>query len=220
MQDLADRVERLADLEKELKELDKLVREGKLDRAEMAELKEMLEQFQGKLDDGLRQDLRELAEKLAQCKKCLEDGDEAKAAKLLDEAAARLARLDPDGERADLAIRLRQLEAARKAACRAMGPGLGRQEGAMGRRPEKTDGDTDREEQRARGQLDKGQKQIVDFVPAPGLLEPNDPRRLHEQVRQAVQEAPDAVERGTLPPAARPIVRGFFEKMRGPAEKK
>jgi hypothetical protein len=222
LKDLQERAERLADPQQVVKEIEQAVKEGKLDADDAEREKERLEE--AKLDELARQDLKDLAEKLGQCQKCLKEGEDGEAAKKLQEAAAKCAKLDGQAERKELGERVKQLQEARRACNQALakrggdGPNPGGP--GAGRRAEKKDGETDKEEKRAPGNLDDGQKQVVDFVPAPGLKEAPNAQQLQEQVQRAAQEAPDAIERGRLNAGEAAVTRGFFEKMRGAAKQK
>jgi hypothetical protein len=43
---------------------------------------------------------------------------------------------------------------------------------------------------------------------------------MREEIRQAAQEAPAAIDRQRLPQSARKMARGYFEKVRGPDKDK
>ena len=42
---------------------------------------------------------------------------------------------------------------------------------------------------------------------------------MQDEIRQAAQEAPAAIDRQRLPPSARKMARGYFERVRGPDKK-
>ena len=89
-----------------------------------------------------------------------------------------------------------------------------------GRRPESKDkGDTDTQEKLVPGEWDKGKLEVVGHVPVGGFKGPRKPSEMAEEIRQAAQEAPAAIDRQRLPPSARKMARGYFEKVRGPDKK-
>ena len=66
---------------------------------------------------------------------------------------------------------------------------------------------------------DKGRLEVVGDGPKGGFKGPRKPQEMVEEIRRAAQEAPAAIDRQRLPPAARKMARGYFEKMRGQGEK-
>ena len=64
--------------------------------------------------------------------------------------------------------------------------------------------------------LSKGKLEVVGSGPFGGFKGPRKPGEMQEEIRQATQEAPAAIDRQRLPPAARKMARGYFEKVRGP----
>jgi hypothetical protein len=160
-------------------------------------------------------DLKDIAQKLGECRKCLQEGKDGAAAQKLAEAAAKLGQCDPNGEAKDLAEHLKQLQEAKKAMCQALD---GKPIPAAGRRPEGPGHETGHTEERLRSQLDKGRLQVVDHVPGDGFKGPRTPDQLKEEIRRAAQEAPEAIDRQRLPRSASNMARGFFEKLRGPEQ--
>jgi hypothetical protein len=216
LQDLKDRADKLADPARQIKALEEAAAQGKIDKEDLEREKELLAQDQARRDDQDRKDLKDLAEKLGEAEKALKEGKKGEAGRKLQDAARQCAKLDAEGERKELGQCLGQLKGARQAANRALEPQRADdQKGggvAAGRRPEAKDGATDQQEKRAQGVIDPGQKNVIDFAPAPGLKEAPNARKLPEGMRRAPQEDPDANDRGQLAPGDAAVIRGFFRQ--------
>jgi hypothetical protein len=213
LQDIKDKVERLTRSDEAKQRLRDLQRQGAINKEELERELDQLEKNLAKLDDKTLQELKELAEKLGQCQKCMKEGKEGEAAQKLAEAAAQLAKLDPKGENQELQQKLRELQAARQAVCQALD---GKPVPGAGQRPEARDGGTDSKEEWAHSQMDKGQLQVIDHVPGDGFKGPRKPAEMTEEIRRASQEEPEAIDRQRLPRSASDMARGYFEKLRGP----
>ena len=61
----------------------------------------------------------------------------------------------------------------------------------------------------------RGGLRVVDHVPGQGFKGPRSPAEMAEEIRQAAQEAPEAIDRQRLPRSAKDMARGFFENLRG-----
>jgi hypothetical protein len=212
LQDLQDRLHRLTRSEEMKERLRELERQGGINKEQLDRELEQLEQNLAKLDPETRRQLQELADKLAECQKCMKEGKDGEAARKLAEAAEKLAQLDPNGECRELGQRLQQLQAARQAMCRALN---GQPVPASGRRPESKEGETGAKEEWAHSQMDKGRLQVIDHVPGDGFKGPRKPAEMTEEIRRAAQEAPEAIDRQRLPRSASDMARGYFEKLRG-----
>jgi hypothetical protein len=214
LKDLKDDLQRLSrNKDDEAQRLRDMAKRGELDKEQLQRELDQLEMNASKLDQETLDQLRELADQLAECEKCMKEGKDGEAGQKLKEAAAKLGKLDPDGEAGDLAEQLEQLQAARRMICRALDQGGGQ---ASGRRPESKEGDTGTKEERARSRLDKGHLQVIDHVPGDGFKGPRRPAEMREEIRKASQEAPEAIDRQRLPRSASDMARGYFEKLRGP----
>jgi hypothetical protein len=216
LQRLQENLDRLTQGKKEQEELlREQQRQGKLTAEELQRELEQLNRNLEKLDPETLAELKKIADELGECKQCLGEGQDGAAARKLQEAADRLAKLDPNGERAELAREIARLQAARRALCQAL-------EGnnpAMGRRPQGKEQDTQHQEEHARGKLEKGRLDIVDFVPGQGLKGPFRPAEHVEDIRRAAQAAPEALDRQRLPRSYSDMARGYFENLRGPEKK-
>ncbi|MBY0230786.1 MAG: hypothetical protein K2W96_15985 [Gemmataceae bacterium] len=210
----------LKEMEDQLKELTRDKEDRKKDLEDRKDLdRDQLDREKNELDkndkltDEEKKGLLELAKKLGECQQCLKDGDEEGAAKKLKEAGEMAAKMaEKAGENAELAERLKEIQEARKALCR----GLGGEGPGAGLRPLGADkGDTDKEEKFSPAATAKGKKEIIGDGPKGGFKGARRPEEMAEEIRQAAQEAPAAIDRQRLPPAARKMARGYFEKVRG-----
>ena len=214
LKDLKDDLQRLSrNKDEEAQRLRDMAQRGELDKEQLQRELDQLEKNAAKLDQETLDQLKELADQLGECEKCMKEGKDGEAGQKLKEAAAKLAKLDPDGEAQELAGQLEQLQAARRMICRALDQGGGQ---AAGRRPESKEGETGAKEERARSRLDKGRLQVIDHVPGDGFKGPRRPAEMREEIRKASQEAPEAIDRQRLPRSASDMARGYFEKLRGP----
>lgn len=218
LKDLKEDLQRLSrNKDEEAQRLREQAARGELDKEQLQRELDQLEKNAAKLDQETLDQLKELAQQLGECEKCMKEGKDGEAGQKLKEAAAKLGKLDPDGEAAQLAGQLEQLQAARRTLCRALDqPGNDNPAQASGRRPESKEGETAAKEERARSRLDKGRLQVIDHVPGDGFKGPRRPAEMREEIRKASQEAPEAIDRQRLPRSASDMARGYFEKLRGP----
>jgi hypothetical protein len=213
LQDMKDKLERLTRSDEAKDRLRELQRQGAIDQEELERELDQIDKNMAKLDKETQQQLRDLAEKLGECQKCLKEGKEGEAAKKMTEAADKLAQLDPHGEAKELQQQLQQLRQARKAMCQALD---GQPQPAAGKRPESKDGDTAAKDEWAHSQIDKGRLQVIDHIDGDGFKGPRKPADMAEEIRRAAQEEPEALDRQRLPRSASDMARGYFEKLRGP----
>jgi len=213
LKDLQDKLDALANKEELEKRLKDMAARGEIDPEELAKALEDLKNNLDKLDPQTLKDLQEAADKLGECQRCLQKGDKEGAAKALKAAAAKLGKCAGEGECQALAQQIQQLQAARRAICQA----LDGNNPASGQRPLGKEHETKSQEERARSELDKGRQQLVDFLPGEGLRNgPVKRDELTEEIRQASQAAPEAIDRQRLPRSASDMAKGYFEKLRGP----
>jgi len=210
MKQKLERMAKQSDQEEKLREMHK---QGKLDAEQLERELDNLK----KNRDNLKK-LDELAKQLQQCKECMEKGDGKQAAESLKRAAERLKELGGDDkEMEELQDKLEQLQDARRQAGDSMGdpqpvPG-------SGRRPEDKDGDFKPLPSRVKLDFDKdGRKEIIDFVPGKAYKKKSS-SEIAGEVKQASQEAPEALERQRFPRAASDIARGYYDKLREQAER-
>jgi hypothetical protein len=226
LEDLEKKLKDLAEQKKKEDQLKQLHKDGKLD-AEA--LKRELEQL--KKDNEKLKDLQKLANKLSQCKQCMNSGEIGKAAKALSEAANELSDMELD----DLREQLAKLQEAKDSLCKACDSCEGQCEGQCenpmrnfsrrnnggqgeGRRPDGTQGKINSFDARQAAQFNpKGQKVFDGYAPGqafkkkPGI-------ELAGEIKQAAQEAPDAIEVQRIPKSARDMARGYFKNLGGQKE--
>jgi hypothetical protein len=218
LKDLQGKLERLSrKFEERKKELEEMAKRGELDPEQLERELEQLQQDLEKVDPEMQKKIAEVADKLRECQKCMAEGKDGQAAKLLEDIVDELAKIDPNADREELKDMIRQMIAARQNLLEESegGPGgIG-----MGRRPDGKDGKTQEQETRARSELDKGRLQIIDHVPGQGFKGPRKPAEMTEEIREASQAAPEAIDRQRLPRSASDMAKGYFEKLRGPEKK-
>ncbi len=216
LKDLQDKIDRLSrDAKQREQELRDMAAKGQISPEQLEQELDQLRENLPQIDARTLQELKELADLLGQCQACLREGKEGEAADKLAECAGKLAKLDANGERKDLAQQLAQLQEARRMLCQA----LDGNNPAAGQRPEAKEHDTQARDVRSRSEFDKGRLQIVDHVPGQGLKTLRNQAELSEEIRQAAQAAPEAIDRQRLPRSASDMARGYFEKLRGPDKK-
>jgi septal ring factor EnvC (AmiA/AmiB activator) len=225
LDNLAKKMDNLAQQKDKQEQLKKLAQQGKLDpealQREMDKIKK---------DNEKLKDLQKLSQKLGQCQQCLKQGDAGEAAKAMGQAADQLSQMDLDEkELDDLKDQLDKLRSAKGSMCKACdgegesemqipnysNNGGGRQEGAMGRRPDGEQGKIRTFDARQQSHFNnKGQK-IFDGY-APGQAFKSKPgTELVGEIQQAAQQAPDAIETQRIPKAARDMAKGYFKNLGG-----
>lgn len=216
---MAKMEERLNDLKKDKeerkKEVDELEKEGKIDKDEADRQKKEIDDNDQKLNDQDKKDAGDLAKKVGECKKCLGEGKNGEAAKKMKEAAEKAGKMGGDKGQDGLAKRMAAVREVKKALCRAAGgQGVG-----AGQRPLAKEGETGKEEKFSPSDTSRGRLEVVGDGPNGGFKGPRTPQEMKEVLRKAAQEAPAALDRQRLPPAARKMARGYFEKLRQQGEK-
>ncbi len=226
LDDLAKKMDRLAQQKDKQDQLKKLAQQGKLDPET---LQRELDKI--KKDNEKLKDLNKLAQKLAQCQKCMQQGDAGQAAKALGEAGDQLSQMNLDEkELDDIKDQLDRLKSAKDAMCKGCdgdGDNYGdqgsyndmqqnsrsRAEGAMGRRPDGEQGKIRTYDARQQSPFNpKGQKVFDGYAPGqafkkkPGV-------ELAGEIQQAAQQAPDAIEVQRIPKAARDMAKGYFKNL-------
>ncbi len=88
-----------------------------------------------------------------------------------------------------------------------------------GKRPESKPHETGDFKSRVRGDFDpKGRKEITGFAPGQSFKKKSS-AEIAGEIKQASQEAPEAIEQQRIPKAAREMAKGYFQKMREQAER-
>jgi hypothetical protein len=235
LDDLNGQVEKLTREQKEKeKKLRDLIDQAKRDKRDAdaleRELKNLLEEQQ------MTKEMQELAKSLKAAKESLEQNDMDGLADRLGEVGKQLGNIQGElDDLKDLEDHLQNLRDIRKQACKNCEgekkdgkdpsdqetPGGGRQEGARGKRPENPNALTSAgQEQRVRAPFDpKGRKTFAGSTAGPAFKKASSVEMAGD-IKQAVQEAPEAIEQQRLPKAAKDMVKEYFEKLGDQAPKK
>jgi hypothetical protein len=220
--------------------LKKLAQDGKLDQEALERELNQLKQDNEKLKD-----LQKLADKMNQCQNCMKSGDMAGAQKALAEAADQLAQTAREqGELDDIREQLENLRDAKDALAAALeeleqSGGEGGNGGnpnrnnrpsrsdfsdnnkggvGAGRRSEGEQGKIRPYDSRLNGKFDpKGKKVFDGFVPGQAFKKKSS-MDLAGDIKQAAQEAPEAIENQRIPKAARDMAKGYFKNLGGQAD--
>jgi hypothetical protein len=243
LEDLAKKMDRLSQQKDKEEQLKKLNQEGKLDAEALQRELDQLRKDNEKLKD-----LQKLGQKLSQCQNCLKSGDSSQASKALGDAMKQLDEIELDSqELEDIKDQLQRLQDAKNAMCKACDSdsecnGLGQCQGdgqckgdgrnsgngrndfangagkASGRRPDGQQGKVNTFDAKQASQFNpKGQKVFDGYAPGqafkkkPGV-------ELVGEIKQAAQDAPDAIEVQRIPKAARDMAKGYFKNLGGQQE--
>lgn len=209
--------------EKKLKDLiEQAKRENRDAESLERELKNLLK------DQQLTKEMQELAKALKQAKQSLDQNDLDGLAEQLGQAGKQLGDIDNElKDLDDIEEHLQNLRQMKKNGCdQCRGDGKEKKEGgdkddatgyaqgATGRRPENKDAQTTAgEEQRVRAFFDpRGRKAYGGSVNGPAFKKASSVEMAGD-IKQAVQEAPEAVEVQRLPKSAKDMVKEYFEKL-------
>lgn len=215
MKDIQDKLQRLADQKDEKDRLEKEFADGKIDREQLDREMDRLAQEAAEM-----QDLQDLADLLGECKECVAAGNLSKAAGKLKGMISRLQEMElSDAELRKLIKDMEALEAARcnlMALCQGNRNGMGQGKEPGGVRPVgPEDPNSQIVDKRQQGESDpKGQQRITGFVKG-GTFSKIPARDVGGAFKQAVQEAPEALDRQRIPPDYADIARGYFQKLGG-----
>lgn len=211
MEQMADDLKRLTrKREEKEQELKELARKGEITQEELDRELDQLSENEKALAEN-QEKLQELKEEIEQCEKCLKEGKDGEAAESLERAAKKAAGMGSGKQDAEMARRLAQVAQVRKLLSRSLSAtgGVG-----QGRRPETKDDSTGQKDTLVEGERDQGKMRVTGTGPFGGFKGPRAPVEMKEEIRQAVQEAPAALDRQRLPTEARKMARDYFEKMR------
>jgi hypothetical protein len=222
LEDMQKKLERLA----KQKDKEERLKQANLD-AET--LKRELDQL--KKDGQKLNELQELANQMGKCQQCLKEGDMDGASQSLSSARDRLKNMDLDEENlSDLRDQLQRLEEAKGCCCKGECQGenpVGRdmvedseKSGVgAGKRPFGNKGGSFNSfGAKVKTEFDPKGKKIFDgYAPGQSFKKRNGVE-LTGEIKQASQEAPEAIEQQRIPKAAREMARGYFQKMREQAE--
>jgi len=217
LEKLEKQLQRLADRNERAEQLRRDRQEGKINQ-------DQLEREMSRLEEEA-QDLEmvsDLAIDLEECRACLRAGDRKGAGEKLARLLGQFEQLDVDvKELKELRDAQCDLQEAREGLCRCLngeegkknGLGAGRRPGTL--RPIAPDGPTDSHDARQRAEVDpQGKQRISGFIRG-GTFTKVPSREVGGVFRQAVQEAPEAIERQRVPADAAEMLKGYFENLGG-----
>jgi len=217
------------DQQEKKQKLKDLIEKAKRENRDADSLERELKNLEN--DQQLTKEMQELAKAIKGCKQCAERGDFDGLADQLGQVSKQLGEIDDElKDLEDIEEHLQNLKQMKKEGCeKCQGNGngkeggdkddaTGRAEGATGRRPENKDAVTKAgEEKRVRGFFDpKGRKSYGGATNGP-VFKKASSVEMAGDIRQAVQEAPEAIEVQRLPKAAKEMVKEYFEKLGGQA---
>ncbi|MFO0876514.1 MAG: hypothetical protein U0840_04000 [Gemmataceae bacterium] len=187
-----------------------LAEQGALDQEQLEREQEQLARDDEQLE-AEKKEVEELARELGECKQCLKKGENGQAGEKLAKAAKQAGKLGQGGQEKALGQKLAQVQQVKQALCRAVGgAGVGE-----GRRPETKDDATAHQDAVVPAEPSGGKQQVIGQGAMGGFKGARRPAEMQEEIRQAAQEAPAAVDRQRLPASARKMTRDYFEKVRG-----
>ena len=225
MEKMQQKMERLAQQKDKKEQLQKSNLDPETLQREMEDLQKQSQKLK---------DLQDLANEMSKCKECLKQGDSQSAMESLKKAGDKLKEMQGrEEDLADLEEQLKSLKDAKGSCCQ----GLGEKEEEGDPRDSDLDQDTENGgigqgkrplgkekpfrsfDSKAKAEFDPKGKKIFDgYAPGQGFRKKTGPE-FAEDIRQASQEAPEAIEQQRVPKAARDMMRGYFDKMRQQAEK-
>jgi hypothetical protein len=245
LKEVEDKLERLSRQEEEEKEekerLEQLKRDGKIDQEELDRELDQLEKNKDKLDREDKEDLEKAAEELKKAEEALKEGKDEEAAEHMEKAGEKMEKVDGSEERKQMVQQVQRVRQIKKTMSQGMPkqgqpqngqpqngqpdrqkPGPGGEGRGSGQRPEANDDNTGSEDVKVDSEFDKkGQKNVVGY--APNTNKKFKKARAEEmvgEIKQAAQEAPEAIERLRIPKAASDMTKGYFEKLGGQTEPK
>jgi uncharacterized coiled-coil DUF342 family protein len=227
MKEQMERLDRNKEREEKLKDLiDKAKKEGRNAEALERELNDLKQEAK---ESG--QALEELAQRLEKARSAAEKGDLEQLANELEAAAQELKNMDAElKDIEDAAEYLQRLKGEKAEACKKCG-GDGKCKGmgegdtdewnnggiGAGRRPENKDAQTSSADERIRGLFDPRGKKSYGGSTKGQAFNKRTTADLGTEIREAVQEAPQAADGQRLPRDARDAVREYFQNLGGQA---
>jgi len=190
---------------------------------QLADLEQKLRKLMDPRDMQNMKELEELAKLLGECKNCLaqELDQEISAAKLRDllKNLKEMKKLELTKEQMkEMKKGQDDLAEAREALLLTLNRGNGMQGGGPpgGRRPVGDEPKNSKiKDERQTGQLDPGGQLQVSGFSRGGVFSKIPARDVGGAFKQAVQDAPEAIERQQIPPDAADIAKGYFQKLAG-----
>ncbi|HEY1861972.1 MAG TPA: hypothetical protein VGG61_16540, partial [Gemmataceae bacterium] len=227
LKDVEDKLERLSRQQEEDEEerLKELSRKGEIDPDQLDREIDQLKKNSEKLDREDKQDLQDIADELKNAEECMKEGKDEEAAEHMAKAGEKMDKLEGGEERKQMVEQIQRVRQIKKTMAKGMqnqgnddksknqnGPG-GAGQGA-GRRPEAKDGETGSVDEKADSEFDKkGRKDVVGYAPSSKKFQKKSSAEIAGEIKQASQEAPEAIERMRIPKQASDMTKGYFEKL-------
>jgi hypothetical protein len=219
LQDLEDDLQRLPRQEEEEKRLEEEIKKDKENGGSKAEeLQRELDEIKKsneKLKDS-QDDLKDAAKELGQCQQCMKEGKDEEAAEHLKKAGKKLEKAEGKAETKEMAQKLERLREAKKTMCQGLD---GKSKKPGGRRPETKDSQMGSQDQRAKADMTKGQLRIEGFQKGDNLKRPKKSSEMAGDIKQASQDAPEAIDRLRIPKGRGDISKAYFDNLRQQSEK-
>jgi uncharacterized coiled-coil DUF342 family protein len=219
LEKLEKQLQRLADRREQEERLRRDHKQGKIDQNQLQrELNQLAEEAQD------LEMLNDLALDLQECQACLRGGDRKGAREKLARLLGHLEQLDLDEQQMkELRDAQCDLQEAREGLCQCLNGecdgtknGLGKKSRRPGTlRPIAPDAPTDAHDARQRAEVDPLGKQRISGFTRGGTFNKVPAREVGGVFRQAVQDAPEAIERQRVPQDAAEMLKGYYENLGG-----
>jgi hypothetical protein len=226
------------------KQLEQQQKEGKLDKEQFEREKKKLDEERKKEEKEQKeqeQELDQLAKKMEKCEQCMKNGDKEGASQALKEAAEQLEKQEKQEQDAeDLQNELQRMQELRDGMGKACdkcqngrdgqegdaetltrkkdGEGEGKGKGGVGkgRRPEKKTGDSKSVDAKENAPFDKkGAKVHVGTAGQAEKVIGKASVSIQGEIKQASQDAPEAVETQRIPRGYKDSTKGYFKNIGG-----
>jgi hypothetical protein len=212
--DIQKKLQELAELKDLANQLAKDLEEGRITKEEFERKKAALNE-----QKNLLRQLKMLSQVVGECQACIGNGEFAKGAMQLEEAAEILRALDLNSEEAErLGLDLKLLAECRDAMCQCLGEKAGGPPGT--RRPVNEDGpQLGVNSAKQRGALNPNTIYRITGERKGGTFTPIPASQVGGAYQQAQQDSPQAIERQQVPPEAAEMLRGYYENLGGGQKK-
>ena len=210
LKDLKEQMKALADPKQQEDKLKELQRQGKIDQEQFNKAMDQVRKNSNKMNGDDQKRLQEAADALEECERCMKKGDPAKAAEALKKAGQRMRKMDGLDDLRATDEQLRQLQECKGAMSGPNQGGIG-----AGQREEGDPHETGAFTSRVRGNFDpKGQQELTGYAPGSSYFKKKSSVEIAGQIKEASQEAPEALERQRIPRAAADMAKGYYENLR------
>jgi uncharacterized coiled-coil DUF342 family protein len=226
LKDIQDKLERAAKQKDKEEKLKKLIQEAKANKRDTEALQRELDKV--RKDQENLKDLQDLANMMGQCRKCMQSGDGKGASEKMKQAANKIEDMDlEDKDFQDLQDQLQRLEDAKGACCQGTGEeggeeqgnGMGKGKRPGGKRPVAPESPVKQYDSQNRAPFEpKGKKIFEGYAPGQNYRGKSSVE-MEGDIKQAAQEAPEAIEGQRFPRAAQDMVKGYFRNLGGQKEK-